>query len=172
MKSLVLLEDFALEQRVKNPLPSLGSLTAEEKSEFHNIGYSFLAWLEDMLPQALATREAFPSLAYESRPQILVTTSPSGLLALDELVGECAPSIVCLPTEEYDEWLELGSSLDWMEVIHHWNYFEIHEEQDDLRIHQVGTRWGELCGQGVSHLWRWTGLELELVRKSWATVVY
>lgn len=64
-----------------------------------------------------------------------------------------------------------------MDTVLHWNRFEPADDDfpnhlgEELLVHSIGTQWGELCGQGSSHLWRWAGWELELVEECIKTLL-
>jgi len=109
-----------------------------------------------------------------------------GLVALREIISEPLEDLIYLLNSEFQEWENKYPDDNYKFHIQHWSFFRKIDSElrsqakkafpdvnvKEFRIHSVGNLWGEQCGSGGEHLWRWNGEELQLLQEGFNQVIY
>ena len=176
---------FAKRQREDRPIPDAKELT-EENWQRRIIGGSLMTWLDQRLSGILAERRTLRVFDFDQKPVVVFTTTPPGVAAARDILGESEENFVYLLREEFEHWKENHRDSGFRSHIHCWSYFdnpspELHEDlvdahpsvpPDHLRFHRTGDMWGPNCGVFADHLWQWTGENMELLLEAYSEGVY
>jgi hypothetical protein len=181
---LAALKYFQQAQYQSNPLPDRQSLSEEEEWQCRIIGGEFIGWYKHDLSFILKQRIALQVMDFDKEPILVFTTSIPGLVATREIIKEPSEDLVCLLHHKFKKWIGLNPVDEFIFHIHHWSYFkpidedllELAQERypqidpAEFRIHTSGDMWGERCGGGADHLWRWNGKSMELIEESYSQI--
>jgi hypothetical protein len=167
-------------QCLSNSLPDRQSLSEEEEWQCRIIGGEFISWYKHDLSYILQQRIALQVRQFDKEPILVFTTSIPGLVATREIIKEPSENLVCLLHHKFEKWIGRNPVDEFIFHIHHWSYFKPIDEDllelaqtsypkidpAEFRIHTSGDLWGERCGLGADHLWRWNGSIMELIEES------
>ena len=176
---------FANRQREHHPIKDVKELTEQD---WHRriIGGSLMTWLDHRLPGILGERHTLRVSDFDQKPIVVFTTTPLGMAAAQDVMGESPEDFVCLLREEFERWEENHRDGGFKSHIQTWSYFdhpspELHEDLaeaypsarvDQLRFHRTGDMWSPNCGVFADHLWQWIGESMELLLEANSEGVY
>lgn len=149
------------------------------------LGAHFTTWLDGVPAVDEARRDlAATEPDADPHPAVVVTTSPVGIAALEEILDaatpiarEVRPRIVAVTEKEYRSWCMRHPDNRHLLHVNHWSWvktrvparrdaeFAAHPRRDGEAywLHRVGTAGaGRLDGR-VSHLWKFTGRQAVLL---------
>ncbi len=167
-----------------NTIPHRSSLSDEKEWHCRIIGGEFIGWYQHHLRGILAERLALRVRQFDPSPLIVFTTTIPGLIAAQEIMQEPPENLVYLLQSDFEKWEKQNLVDEFTFHIHHWSYFRpLNQDEltqaskmysevnpEELRIHASGDLWGELCGVGCEHLWRWNGQKMELLEEAFSQV--
>jgi hypothetical protein len=164
-----------------DPIPARHSLSEEEEWHCRIIGGEFIRWYQHHLSYILQQRMALQIRQFDREPLLVFTTSIPGLVAAREIIKAPIEDLVCLLHHEFEKW-EIQHPVDEFNFhIHHWSYFQStldgellalaqtrypEIDREEFRLHSSGDLWGEGCGVGEHHLWRWHDRKMQLIEES------
>ncbi|HJN08051.1 MAG TPA: hypothetical protein QF564_05120 [Pirellulaceae bacterium] len=170
------------ELRQTYPIPQRETLDPSDEWECQIIGSSVLNWLRNIGPKFVDERCVLHKmLEIEEDPYVVFTSESPGLVAANQIIGEDDERIAYLSAEQFENWLVKNPDDSYRWHVHFWSYFtklpsnEILEQarreyplfdEDTYWQHVEGTFWATNAGRGVDHLWRWNGVELELLEEA------
>jgi len=176
---------FANKRREDRPINDPEDLTEQD---WHRriIGGSLMTWLDRRLPDVVAERHTLRVLEFDPKPIVIFETTPPGVVAARDIVGDSREDFVCLLREEFAHWGKNHRDDGFKFNIHYWSYFdypspELHEELaaaypsapvEQLRFHRTGDTRGPNCGVFADHFWRWTGKDMALLLEDYSRGVY
>lgn len=183
---LAALKSFQQTRTQYNPIPQRSSLSEEEEWHCRLIGGEFIDWYQHHLRDILEQRIALEVGAFDPKPIIVFTTTIPGLIAVQEIIPKPPENLVYLLHSEFEEWQKQNSVDEFTFHIQHWSYFQPlnrelltqarkmypFDSSRSFRLHTSGDLWGERCGVGADHLWRWNGQEMELLEEAFSQVRY
>jgi hypothetical protein len=137
-----------------------------------------VTWLDNELPTLLGDRER------DDDPAIVITTSPVGIVVVDETLRRDEPlmrslrdRIVAVTEREYREWTKDHPDPDHRLHINHWSWIKLRVPEarrhafaayplssgEQHWLHRTGTSG---CGRErrFCHLWKWNGSNAALVK--------
>lgn len=181
---LTSLKSFIQEKYRCNPIPQRNTLSDEEEWHCRIIGGEFIGWYQHHLRGILEERMALRVRQFDPKPILVFTTTIPGLVAAQEIMRDPPENLVYLPHSEFEEWEQQNPVDEFTFHIHHWSYFRPIDRElltkacklypkvnaEEFRIHTSGDLWGEMCGVGGDHLWRWNGQEMELIEEAFVQV--
>jgi len=176
------LRQEATDLRKRIPLPSITDLSGAQEWQRRIIGGSVVAWLEHHGPAFLRERQVLHKLmSVDSDPGIVFTSNIPGLLAAQEIIEDDGQGVVYLHEKEFQRWLRKNPDREYRWHVHFWSFFR---EPIDKKFvarftqayplgkgssywqHSEGTMWGVLAGRGGDHLWKWDGVEPQLLEEA------
>jgi hypothetical protein len=178
----VSLRQKATNLRKKKPLPPETDLTSAEEWQQSIIGGGLIQWLDHHGPAFLSERKVLHKLIrVDPEPGIVFTSNIPGLLAAKEILGIEMNQIVYLHEKEFQRWLRNNPDPEYRWHMHFWSFFREPIQRkfatsakktfplDDGSSYwqnSEGTMWGALAGRGAEHLWKWNGVEPELLQEA------
>lgn len=171
--------DAAVEARKRLPIVERSHLSKADEAKCRINGGSLIGWLNRHGPHFLQQR-AFWS-PHEDEPKLIFTSDMTGLVAAQEILGPSPDGIVYLLDEEAEEGFSTFPDLIFDSCVHFWAKFRRRLPNHFARdasdqypipprarywIHEEGTVWGPLAGQGGAHLWMWDGNEAVLLEEA------
>lgn len=175
---------FAKKQREHRPIDNPEDLIEED---WHRriIGGSLITWLDERQPKVLAERHTLRVLEFDPKPIVIFETTPPGVAAAQDIVGESREDFVCLLRAESEHWEKNRGDDGFKFHIRYWSYFDYPSPNclkklakaypapvDQLRLHRTGDMWGPNCGVFADHLWQWTGREMKLLLEAYSKGIY
>ena len=183
------LQDFASERRRDVPLPDLGQPSAEQVAERSILATHLVTLLSD-LDALQAARSAWIQMIgsaapVETDPAIVLTTSPVGIVAADEILGPNAPltalagpRLAVVSEPEYRLWCIRNPDDAYRLHINLWNWiktavpaqrwpeFAAHPLADGERywLHRAGVAGTGSADRRDCHLWKWNGRHAALLQ--------
>jgi len=170
------------ELRTNRPLPERNQLNDVEEWQCRIVGSAWMLWFEEVGPNFLQERNLLHKIRQiEPDPYIVLVSNTPGLVAAEEIVGSGDKRVAFLYEEEYQEFLSKNTDSDFRWHIYVWSFFqdkldpemllepmERHPISDDdvYWQHNEGTWWAHLACRGVEHLWKWNGVEPELLEEA------
>ena len=179
---------FAKRQRKDHPLKDAEDLAEDSEEDWQRrvIGGHLISWLDRRVRSISEQRHTMRVFHFDPKPIVVFTTTPPGIAAAKDIMGESPEDFVYLLREEFEHWEEKHRDEFFKFHIHYWGYFndpspELHGELakaypsagvDQLRLHRTGDMWGPNCGVFADHLWRWTGESMELLQEAYSKGIY
>lgn len=181
---LAALKAFVQKRSENNPISPRSTLSEEEEWHCRIIGGEWINWYQRHLRTILQERMVLRVQQFDPEPLIVFTTTMPGLVAAQQIMQEPPENLVYLLHSEFVAWEQHNPVDSFTFHIHHWSYFQPISQQllaqasaryPDLdpqafRIHASGDLWGERCGVGGEHLWRWNGERMELLEEAFTQV--
>ena len=179
---------FVAECRKGDPLPRREDLPAAQEWQCRIIGGSLCAWLDRWGPRFLEQRGALHRTAgVEKNALVVFSSDVAGLVAAEEILDpRAAKTVLCLRTEEYEEWVSSHDD-EFRYHLHVWSAFRVPPEKgllakarlrfklaagEELWQHSEGTIWAPLAGQAADHLWKWDGHEPVLLEEAFGSRIF
>jgi len=176
---------FANKRREECPINDPEDLT-EQDSHRRIIGGSLMTWLDRRLPDVVAERHTLRILEFDPKPIVIFETTPPGVVAAREIVGESRENFVCLLRKEFEHWERHHRDDGFKFYIHYWSYFDYPAPDcvkkltkaypsvpvDQLRLHRTGDTRHPNCGVFADHLWQWTGKDMKLLLEAYSNGIY
>jgi hypothetical protein len=164
------LRDWAAAERLRRPRPA-DWLPAERAV----LAAALVTWLDTEAPARLAERAA--AGAGDPDPAVVITTSPAGLAAAEEILGRADPLCeqwrarsACVTEREYRLWCIRHADPDHLLHVNHWSWIKtrVPEERwpafarwplgpgEAYWLHRTGTS-GAGPERRLCSLWKWNG---------------
>lgn len=164
------LREWAVAERLRRPRPA-----DWPPAERAVLAAALVTWLDTEAPTRLAERAA--GGAGDPDPAVVITTSPAGLAAADDILGRVDPvsarwrtRCVSVTEREYRLWCIRHPDPDHLLHVNHWNWIKTRVPQERWPafaqwplgpgeaywLHRTGTS-GAGSERRVCGLWKWNG---------------
>lgn len=173
------LQAASVEARRLIPIPDRPNLSKADEAKCRINGGSLIRWLNKHQAHFLQQRAFWNPHA--DHPGLVFTSDMTGLVAAQEILGPSPEGIVYMLDEEAEEVFSASLSFESDSCIHFWARFRARLPNHFARnvsdrhpipprarywIHEEGTIWGPLAGEGGSHLWMWDGKDAVLLEEA------
>jgi hypothetical protein len=171
------LREWAAAERLHRPPPAAWS-----PAERTVLAAALVTWLDAEAPALLAERAG--TGAGDPDPAVVITTSPAGLAAAEEILGRDDPlsaqwraRTACVTEREYRLWCIRNPDPDNRLHVNHWSWIKTRVPKErwpafsrwPLRpgeaywLHRTGTT-GAGPERRLCHLWKWNGAAAALLK--------
>lgn len=171
-------EAVATARRAAGSAGRPGSDPAQEAAERMILSAHLVTWLENELATLLGDRDG------NDDPAIVITTSPVGIAAAEEILDRDEPlmqslrdRVVSVTEREYRSWTKDHPDPDHRLHVNHWSWIKLRvpearrHEFDAYPLSPGETHWLHRTGttgcgreRRFCHLWKWNGTTAALVK--------
>ena len=194
------LREFASAERLKKPVatarPADGA-AASWAAQRAVLAAHLATWLDANLPPLLESRRRLaagrPGTDLDPDPAIVLTTSPAGLAAAEDVLGRHDPlmdpllaerrrSIAVVREVEYRLWCIRHPDPDHRRHVNHWSWIKVDvprqrwaefarfpvADHESYWLHRTGTGGAGEADTRACHLWKWNGAAATLLKPFFA----
>lgn len=166
-------------------LPERSELTAAEEAQCRIVGGAFIAWFHDAGRFFVSQRAALANVTGQhGEPAIVLVSNAPGLVAAREIFAESENRPFAVTPQIYASVVQRADP-EFRWHIQVASYFRVATGEFAKRArqrfllregevfweHYEATISGPLAAQGGSHLWKWNGVEPELLEEGFETWV-